>query len=225
MKIGMLIAIERELKAFLNQGMEIREETINHRTVYSTRMGKHEIYALCSGWGVIDAAAGTQLLITACGCECVINFGVVGALIPGLRVEDLFLVRKVCAYGFDTSPIDKVKKHQYAEFRDEYIPLDEKLFEKARAIMPELKEAVAASGDRFIEDREEKKELAALGCNICDMEIAAIARVCFLNGVPALSVKCISDTFEGNGGDFDTNVERSAKTAFRVILQLLDELV
>ncbi len=224
MKIGMIIAIERELKAFVGHGMDVREEVINRRTVYSTRIGKHDIYAVCSGWGEIDAAAATQLLITACGCETVINFGVVGALIPGLRVEDLFLVRKVCAYGFDTSPIDDVKKHQYAEFADEYIPLDEELFEKALKIMPELKEAAAASGDRFIEDPEEKRELAALGCQICDMEVAAIARVCYLNGVPALSVKCISDTFEGDGGDFDANVERSAKAAFEVILRLLEEL-
>ena len=222
MKIGMLIAIERELKAFIQHGTEIKEEIINRRTVYCTRIGSHEVFALCSGCGETDAAAGTQLLITACGCECVINFGVVGALVPGLRVEDLFLVRKVCAYGYDTSAIDAVKKHQYVEFKDEYIPFDEELFEKARAVMPELKEAVAASGDQFIEDQGEKRELAALGCNICDMEAAAIARVCFLNGVPALSVKCISDTFEGDGGDFAANVERSAEKAFKVILRLLE---
>ncbi len=224
MKIGLLIAIERELKAFLAFGADIREETVNRRTVYLTRIGAHEIFAMCSGWGEIDAAAGTQLLITHYGCESIFNFGVTGALIPPLRVDDLFLVRRVCAYGFDTSAIDAVRPHQYMEFDDEYIPLDPDLFARARAVMPSLREATAASGDRFISDPEEKTRLASLGCEICDMEIAAIARVCFLNGVPALSVKCISDTFDGDGQDFILNVTRSAEKAFAVILKLLEAL-
>lgn len=224
MKIGLLIAIERELKAFLAFGSDIQEETVNRRTVYRVRIGQHDIHALCSGWGIIDAAACTQLLITRYGCESIFNFGVTGALIPSLKVEDLFLVKKVCAYGFDTSEIDHVKPHQYLEFDDEYIPLDPDLFRKAKTALPSLREAAVASGDRFISDPEEKRQLASLGCEICDMEIAAIARVCFLNGVPALSVKCISDTFDGDGRDFEKNVERSAKKAFDVILRLLDML-
>ncbi len=222
MKIGLLIAISRELKAFLAYGQGIREERVNNYTVYTTRIGAHEICAVCSGCGLIDAAAATQLLITRFGVEAVFNFGVTGALIPSLRVEDLFLVKKVCAYGFDTSEIDSVKPHQYAEFPDEYIPLDAGLFAKAKGIMPELREAAVASGDRFISDRAEKTRLADLGCDICDMEIAAIARICFLNGVPALSVKCISDTFDGDGSDFEANVLRSAEKAFAVILKLLE---
>ncbi len=224
MKIGLLIAIERELKAFLAYGTDIQEETVNCSTVYRARIGRHDIYAVRSGCGIIDAAACTQLLITRYDCESIFNFGVTGALIPSLKVEDLFLVRKVCAYGYDTSEIDPVKPHQYLEFNDEYIPLDPDLFRKAKAAMPWLKEAAVASGDRFISDPEEKRQLASLGCEICDMEIAAIARVCSLNRVPALSVKCISDTFDGDGRDFEKNVERSAEKAFEVILRLLDTL-
>jgi len=82
---------------------------------------------------------------------------------------------------------------------------------------------VVASGDKFVEDRAEKNRLRALGCDICDMEIAAIARVCLLSGVRCLSIKCISDTYEGGSGDFLTNVERSAKAAFRVLRAILEK--
>ncbi len=224
MKIGLLIAIEAELKAFLESGAELKTEKVNGRTVYLSRIAGHEIFALCSGCGEIDAAAGTQLLITKYGCEAIVNFGVTGALIPALRTEDLFVVRKVCHYGFDTSAIDPVKEHQYMEFPDEFIPLDDGLIVLAKRAMPDLREAVVASGDRFVENREEKKELAALGCDICDMEIAAIARVCFLNGIRCLSLKCISDTFDGDGSDFLTNVSRSAKKAFCGIPRILELL-
>ncbi len=222
MKMGLLIAVESELKAFLESGSEISEEKISGRTVYRTEIGGNEVFALCSGCGEIDAASGTQILITACGCEQILNFGVTGALDPALRVEDLFVVKKVLHYDFDTSPIDSVKPGQYAEFPDEFIPMDEGLIRKALQADPELREAVVASGDKFVEDKEIKRTLNARGCDICEMEIAAIARVCFLSGVPCLSIKCISDTFDGNGGDFWTNVERSAEKAFRVLRTVLE---
>ena len=222
MRVGLLIAVENELKAFLKSGAEIAEEKSCGRTVYRTRMGENEVIALRSGCGEIDAAAGTQLLITGYGCEQILNFGVTGALDPSLKVEDLFVVRKTCHYDFDTSAVDPVRPHQYEEFPDEFIPLDGDLIARAKACFPELREACAASGDRFVADRTFKKELFSLGCQICDMEVAAIARVCYLNGIPCLSIKCISDTFDGGAGDFWTNVRRSAEKAFQVLRGLLE---
>ena len=221
MKTGLLIADSRELKAFMESGEDIREEQVCGKTVYRTRMGNDEIFALCSGYGEIDAAANTQLLIARYGCERMLNFGVTGALDPALKVEDLFVVRKVCHYDYDVSPIADVRPHQYQELPDEFIPLDDALIRRAKQLEPGLREAVAASGDRFVEDRAFKRELFSLGCQICDMEIAAIARVCLLNRVPCLSIKCISDTYEGDGGDFAANVERSAGRAFAVLRKIM----
>lgn len=222
MRYGLLIAVERELKAFLESGEDLREEQVCGRTVYRSRIGGHEVFALCSGCGEIDAAAGTQLLIAKYGCEAMLNFGVTGALDPSLKVEDLFVVRKVRHYEFDTSAVDDVLPNQYAEFPDPFIPLDDALIRKAKAAVPEIRETAVASGGRFVADRAEKIRLRELGCQICDMEIAAIARVCWLCGVPCLSIKCISDTFEGGAGDFETNVARSARTAFRALRAVLE---
>ena len=124
MKIGLIIAIERELKSFLENGSAIETLAVGSMTVYRTELYGHEVLAVRSGYGEIDAAAATQLLITWGGCETVLNFGVTGALDPLLRVEELFVVRRVCHYDYDVSPIDPVRKHQYAEFPDEFIPLD-----------------------------------------------------------------------------------------------------
>ncbi len=224
MKIGFLIAISRELETFLANGGERTEETVAGRTVYKTRMEGHEIFAIQSGWGEIDAASATMLLIVRYGCEAIINFGVTGALEEGLKVDDLFLVEKVCHYDFDTSPIDDVKKCQYAEYPDEFIPLDAELARRAAEKLPSLRKIAAASGDKFVEDREEKIRLRNLGCGIVDMEIAGIARVCERSGVKCLSVKCISDTFEGDGGDFNANVRRGAAKAFAAIREVLKAL-
>ncbi len=224
MKIGLIIAIRSELQAFLQGGTDISEHTLGGKTVYRARVEGKEVWAVLSGFGIIDAAAATQLLIHNIGCETVLNFGVTGALDPSLRVEDLFLAGRVCHYDFDVSPIDPVRPHQYPEFEDEFIPLSPKLLSLAEASVPGLRTASVASGDRFVEKKEDKLSLASLGCQICDMELAAIARVCALNQVPCLSIKCISDTFDGDGGDFQQNVTRSAQKAFEVIHKLLQVL-
>lgn len=224
MKIGLIIAIGRELKAFLESGEQLAEETVAGRTVYHTVMDGHEIHAVQSGCGEIDAAAATMLLIARYGCEVILNFGVTGALEADLRVEDLFVVEKACHYDFDTSPIDPVKKGQYVEYPDEFIPLDPGLVRLAEEKVPGIRRVADASGDKFVEDRAEKLRLRNMGCGICDMEIAAIARTCERSGVKCLSIKCISDTFDGDGGDFATNVERSAGKAFRAMREMIKAL-
>ena len=225
MKIGLLIAIKRELAAFLQSGEEISEETVAGKTVYRTRMEGHEIYAVQSGCGEIDAAAATMLLIVRYGCGLVLNFGVSGALEEDLKVEDLFAVEKVWHYDFDVTPFaDFVKIGQYEEYPDEFIPLDAELVKLVTERISGVRKITAASGDKFVEDRAEKLRLRAKGCGICEMEAAAIARTCERNGARCLSIKCISDTFDGNGEDFERNVKRSADKAFGVIREVLKAL-
>ena len=137
MKIGIIIAIKRELEAFIQSGSEISEEHVSGTTIYHAKIGEHDVSAALSGYGEIDAAAVTQLLIYHTKCDIVMNFGVTGALVPGLKVKDLFVVRRVCHYEYDVSPIDPVKEHQYEEYEDEYIPLNAELIEKAKGIVPD----------------------------------------------------------------------------------------
>ena len=225
MKIGLLIAIERELAVFLQSGEERTEETVAGRTVYRTRMEGHDICAVKSGCGEIDAAAATMLLIVQYGCEVILNFGVTGALEDDLKVEDLFVAEKAWHYDFDVTPFTGCDKiGQYEEYPDEFIPLDAGLVKLVTERIPGIRKIAVASGDKFVEDREEKLRLRAGGCGICEMELAGIARTCERSGVRCLSIKCISDTFDGNGADFEKNVKASAEKAFGAIREVLKAL-
>lgn len=223
-KIGIVIAIERELKSFLMSNYEI--ETINdgHFTCFKTIINNHDVYAIKSGWGLIDAAMATQYLITKYNVEIILNFGVTGALDPSLKVSDLFYVSKCLNFDFDTSSIDDVVKHQYGDMEDEFIYLDNSLIELVKTLEPDIKEAVDASGDLFIDVEQDKIDRFNAGCNICDMEIVAIARVALLNNVKCLSIKCISDEYDGDGHDFEKNVRESADKAFKIIDKLINSI-
>ena len=225
MKIGLLIAIRRELEAFLNSGEERTEETVAGRTIYRTRMEGHDIFVVQSGCGEIDAAAATMLLITRFGCGIILNFGVTGALEEELKVEDLFVAEKVWHYDFDVTPFaDCVKVGQYEEYPDEFIPLDAGLVKLVEERLPGIRRIAVASGDKFVEDRAEKIRLRASGCGICEMELAGIARTCERSGAKCLSIKCISDAFDGTGADFEKNVKASAEKAFGAIREVLKAL-
>ena len=225
MKIGLLIAIKRELEAFLQSGEEMAEETVAGKTVYKARMEGHEVFAVQSGCGEIDASAATMLLIVKYGCEVIMNFGVTGALEEDLKVEDLFVAEKVWHYDFDVTPFaDCVKLGQYEECPDEFIPLDAELANLVTGRIPGIRKIAVASGDKFVENRAEKLRLRASGCGICEMELAGIARTCERSGVKCLSIKCISDTFDGTGADFEKNVKRSAEKAFSAIREVLKAL-
>ena len=102
--------------------------------------------------------------------------------------------------------------------------MDPGLVRLATERMPEIRKIAVASGDKFVADRAEKIRLRNLGCGICEMEIAGIARTCERAGVKCLSIKCISDTFEGGAGDFNTNVRRGAEKAFSAIRLVLGGL-
>ena len=58
MKIGLMIAVEQELEAFLRSGGERTKETVAGRTVYRTRMEGHDIFAVCSGCGEMSYGGG-----------------------------------------------------------------------------------------------------------------------------------------------------------------------
>ena len=221
MKIGIVIAIERELKSFLESKYEVEIIEIDNRTIYKTIINNNEVYAVKSGCGEIDAACATQYLITKYNVEIILNYGVTGALIADIGVSDLFIVKGAINHDFDTSCFENVLPHQYGDLDTVEIPLDKNLIELAKKIKPDLKECLVASGERFVEDRQDKNNLANLGCDICDMEIAAISRTCFLNKVKCLSIKCISDTLDGDGSMFEENVRKSSDKAFKLLSEIL----
>lgn len=224
MKIGIVIAVSRELKSFLESEYVVETVEIDYRTVYKTRVNNNEIYAIQSGCGEIDASIASQYLITKYNVEVILNYGVAGALIRDIEVSDLFVVRGAINHDLDTTAIDDVLPHQYCDLDTVEIPLDKEMMALAKSIKPDLKECLVASGDRFIEDVNDKKYLASLGCAICDMEIAGIARTCLLNNVKCLSIKCISDTYDGDGSMFDENIKNSSNKAFNLLNKIIQTL-
>ncbi|HEV8548470.1 MAG TPA: 5'-methylthioadenosine/S-adenosylhomocysteine nucleosidase [Polyangiaceae bacterium] len=84
---------------------------------------------------------------------------------------------------------------------------------------PELLHGLCGSGDRFEAHSE------ALSWDVIDMEAYALAKVCFLEGLPFASVKFITDGADGNAGvDWHASLPEAARAFLRVYEELAAKL-
>ena len=80
-----------------------------------------------------------------------------------------------------------------------------------------------ATGDQFISDKEHKAFIAKEFSPACvEMEGAAIAHACYLNTVPFVILRCMSDMADDSGSKvYDFNESTAAEMSARVVEKLI----
>ncbi len=224
MKIGMLIAIQKEIDAFMSEYEgKYSKESLSGFDVYKVDNGKNQVFAIHSGAGQVFAAAATMLLIDRFEVEMIINYGIVGALREGLSAKDTCVVEKIVHYCFDTSEIDGCEVGRHLEYDSIFIPTDKKLMETALELDKDLKVVTCASGERFIDDVQEKLALGReFKSDICEMEAAAIQLIADRNGVPCLFLKAVSDSLYGGAEEYDNLIEDTSSVCAKMGKAFLD---
>ncbi len=224
MKIGMLIAVE--IESFISEYKD--QYTKKNKCgfdIYKLKLEDSEIFAIHSGAGQVFAAAATMLLINECNVELIINYGVVGSLIEGVKTYDACLVEKIVHYCFDTSEVDNCEVGRHLEYEDIYIPTNKKLIEIAHEVDKSLRLVCCASGDKFISTAQEKQDLHKnFKADICEMEAAAIVLIADKAKIPCLFIKTVSDSISGGAGEFLTTFEKCSKLCMDIVKQIIKEL-
>lgn len=222
-RVGLVVAVELDAVK-RKYGEPLKEEKIDAYTVLTYRINrKTKMFVVRSGAGQIGASATTQFCISRLKCGLILNFGIVGGLTKDMSTVSTCVVERVLHYDFDTSAVDEgYKVGRYTENDEEYFYPTKSLVDRAVAVCPDLKRVTVASGDKFVGDIEEKKNLNKLyGADICEMECAGIVLTSNRNGVPVLSIKCVSDGLGSNPSDYYKNfVEASDKC-----IDILDQVV
>lgn len=221
MRIGIVTAMAEETYPILNRlGNIVAQSTISGVRVCKAEVGAHTVYLATGGVGEIRTAMTAQLLKDLFDIDVALNFGFVGALNPALKQGDLLLARRVCHYQFDSSAIDGTVPGQYDGKEDRYFYLDSSLIDRVLlATRKPLKQVTVASGDMFVASAEMKNRLRdEFDCDICEMELAALALVCERNRVPLLSLKVVSDSADESSPTSFPEVVRSAMTKYEELL-------
>ena len=227
-KIGIIVAMEEELEAVLNTMNNIEQKEIYGISVQIGKIEQKEVAVVKSGVGKVNAARVTQILIDKLNVKSIINLGSAGALSPLLNIGDIVIGEKLIQHDFDITAFDHDKG--YITGVGDYIYSDIKLIEKFENAANNLKEkdykikkGIIATGDIFCTDIEMKNKIySKFDADCVEMEGAAIAQVCYLDNIPFIVIRSISDSPNGNNEiDFDKFVELASKRCANILREFL----
>lgn len=81
------------------------------------------------------------------------------------------------------------------------------------------------TGEPFITDEGRQKIYDEFVPLTVDMETASIAHVCYVNAIPFISIRCVTDTAKHSGIDnFDENCAKASAIAKDITVALLSEI-
>ena len=227
-KIGIIVAMEEELEAVLNIMNNIEQKEIYGISVQIGKIEQKEVAVVKSGVGKVNAARVTQILIDKLNVKSIINLGAAGALSPLLNIGDIVIGEKLIQHDFDITAFDHDKG--YITGVGDYIYSDIELIEKFKKAANNLKEkdykiktGIIATGDIFCTDIEMKNKIySKFDADCVEMEGAAIAQVCYLDNIPFIVIRSISDSPNGNNEiDFDKFVELASKRCANILKEFL----
>jgi len=200
--IGIIGAMEEEIALLRQKASIIDTEQIIGVTFYKGTLYDKKVVLVKSGIGKVNAALCAQILIDRFAVDCIINVGVAGAVYKELSIGDIVISKDAVQHDMDTSvfgdPIGIIPSMEESYFKADktLIELAEKcsmsLTSKAKVFLGRI-----ASGDQFISTPQGKERIWQTVQGYCaEMEGAAIAHTCYLNQIPFVIIRSISDDAE-----------------------------
>lgn len=216
MKIGIMGALEEEVRN-IKHLMEIKkEEILGDRIFFSGNIFNHDITLVVSKLGKVAAAATATMLIGHFNCETLIFTGVAGGVDSTLNVGDIVVADNLYQHDVDARPvfpqfeipllhkifftpssfiIEKLENaaQYFLAHRTEWLPAE--IFQKFCINNPKVYTGTIASGDQFIGDVKKHATLKIKGKKVLavEMEGAAMAQVCEEFNIPYAVIRTISD--------------------------------
>lgn len=197
--LGIIGAMDEEVARLKEQLSGVTVTRVAGMDFYRGTLGDKEAVVVRCGIGKVNAAMCTQVLADKFEVSGIVNTGIAGSLKNEINIGDLVLSSDAIqhdmdATGFGYAPgqIPRVDTLAFAA--------DEKLIALAKGCceqaVPEVGVHVGrvVSGDQFISDKTKKEWLVNTFHGFCtEMEGAAIAQAAYLNKIPFLIVRAISD--------------------------------
>ena len=227
-RIGIIGAMDEELHTLKKAAAVKRTVTRTGMEFCEGILDGTEVVIVKCGIGKVNAGICTQILIGDFHVDAVINTGVAGSLNKALDIGDLVISVDAVQHDFDVSPIG-YRRGEIPYSGIVAFPADRHLRELALAAVqktaPEAKavEGRVCSGDQFISSASQKEAITSLfGGTCCEMEGAAIAQVCWLNKVPFVIIRAISDAAEEDSSiSYETFMETAAKRCAAVVQEMV----
>lgn len=197
--LGFIGAMEEEVEQLVAAMTDKKKTERASLTFYQGKLGGREVVVVRAGIGKVNAAICTQMLIDFFSVEAVINTGIAGSLNADINIGDIVLSSDVLQHDVDATNFG-YEPGQIPRMDTLAFKADERLIEVAKSASREVLGDVGVfvgrvvSGDQFISSKEVKTDIVRkFGGFATEMEGAAIGQTAYVNGVPFLVIRAISD--------------------------------
>ena len=230
-KIGIIGAMDIEVAGLKEAMQDCRITKRAGMEFCSGLLCGKEAVVVQSGIGKVNAAMCTQILADLFGVDCVINTGIAGSLNAAINIGDIVISTDAVQHDVDVTAFG-YEKGQVPRLGTYAVEADRELAELAeqgcRKVNPQIGtfRGRVVSGDQFVASKETKKELAGLFEGSCtEMEGASIAQAAWLNGIPFVILRAISDKADDSAQmDYDEFERQAAQHCIRLVKGMLAEL-
>lgn len=226
MKIGIICAADEELSPFLPQIEDIKVSEKTMLKFYEGNIGGTKIAAVFSGVCKVNAAVAAQILIDRFGVTAVINSGTAGGMDAKLGIYDTVIATECCYHDVAENILTEYHPHMetvFFESSPHLLRLSQKAVENLG--LRNVYYGRMVTGEAFITDEGRGKIIENYAPLSVDMETAGIAHVCYVNGIPFLSIRCITDTAEHSGNEtFHANCARASEIAANLTMEIIKEI-
>lgn len=216
MKIGIIGAMELEVDT-LKEKMDSKEiiKKANMEFCEGTLQGV-PVVIVRSGVGKVNAAVCTQILVDTFHVTNIINTGVAGSLNASLDIGDILISTDALHHDVDAT-IFGYKPGEVPQMGIREFAADERMadlaVESCKKVNPDIavRKGRVVSGDQFISSDDVKKSLIETYHGDCaEMEGASIAHAAYLNGIPFVIIRAISDKADNSAQVDYPEFERAA---------------
>ena len=197
--LGIIGAMEIEVNRIKEQMEDVSVTDKAGMSFFEGKWNGNDVVVVRSGIGKVNAAVCAQILADTFHADAIINTGIAGSLKNEINIGDIVLSTDAIqhdmdAQGFGYAP-GVIPQMEVSDFQ-----ADEKLIELAKKCCAEVCPDIqvftgrVVSGDQLISDKKKKEWLSSQFEGLCaEMEGAAIAQAAYLNHVPFLIIRAISD--------------------------------
>ncbi len=183
MKIGIIVAMDKELK-------QLKE-----------LFSDNDIRVEKCGIGKVNAALGTQRMINEFHPDIIISSGCAGGNGDDINIQDIIVSTEVTYHDvYCGTAIDNTTVYGQVQGLPVRYPADPYLLEKAQQLsitncQLSIHAGLIVTGDWFVDTKEKMRSIIDLfpEAKAVDMESCAIAQTCYINKVPFISFRVISD--------------------------------
>lgn len=226
--IGIIGAMEEEVLSLAEMMEDVESSKIAGMVFKKGRLNGKDVVVVRCGIGKVNAAVCTQILADQYQVDAVINTGIAGSLKNEINIGDIVISNDALQHDMDATgfgyALGVIPQMPVSVFE-----ADKKLIEAAKEAceeaVPEIGVFVGrvVSGDQFISDKNTKKRLIENFKAYCtEMEGAAIAQAAYLNGIPFLVIRAISDKADDSA---TMSYNEFEKKAIEHSVRLMEKLI